>query len=412
MPKRESKPQSSITDELKQRQAKGTIKYGPKNPRAKLAERLGVSEKRQSLWRGPEEDGITFSLLSRFLSCRERFRLLACEGLRPVDTFNHRIEYGQMWHTCEEAYARWLGDKSALTWQYMLGDYVQTLRKRYPVQTEQIVHWWSVCEEQFAIYLDYWRQHRDTTDTAPVLQEYPFDVPYHLPSGRVVRLRGKWDKVEIIGKGRKAGIYLWDHKTKGDIQEQQLRRQLTFDLQTMIYVVALRQAHQIFPTPVTNGATKDWTDLPVLGVRYNVVRRPLSGGKGSIVRHKPTKSNPSGETAGHFYARLGEIIREDPSHFFMRWQVEVSPQDVERFKRECLNPVLCQLCVWWDWVNSKEVVEKGPFHDGGGWGVHSRHPFGVYNPLDEGGSSELDEFLVTGSTVGLERVENLFPELG
>ncbi len=36
---------------------------------------------------------------------------------------------------------------------------------------------------------------------------------------------------------------------------------------------------------------------------------------------------------------------------------------------------------------------------------------GISNVLDEGGSSDLDEYLLTGSEAGLERTNNLFPEL-
>jgi hypothetical protein len=43
--------------------------------------------------------------------------------------------------------------------------------------------------------------------------------------------------------------------------------------------------------------------------------------------------------------------------------------------------------------------------------IHWRHPFGVYDALNEGGSSDLDEYLETGSTVGLEKASTLFPEL-
>ena len=35
----------------------------------------------------------------------------------------------------------------------------------------------------------------------------------------------------------------------------------------------------------------------------------------------------------------------------------------------------------------------------------------VYNVLDEGGSSDLDAYLESGSEAGLQRIENLFPEL-
>ena len=52
------------------------------------------------LWEGPAgtgpNGGITFSLLSRFLVCRERFRVHAVLGLRPADDFNHRLEFGSM----------------------------------------------------------------------------------------------------------------------------------------------------------------------------------------------------------------------------------------------------------------------------------------------------------------------------
>lgn len=34
-----------------------------------------------------------------------------------------------------------------------------------------------------------------------------------------------------------------------------------------------------------------------------------------------------------------------------------------------------------------------------------------YNVLDEGGSSDMDAMLESGSEVGLQRTENLFPEL-
>jgi hypothetical protein len=38
-------------------------------------------------------------------------------------------------------------------------------------------------------------------------------------------------------------------------------------------------------------------------------------------------------------------------------------------------------------------------------------PYGVYSPLLDGGSTDLDEHLLTGSEVGLRRVDKLFKEL-
>lgn len=401
------------------------------NPKAAV---MPTEKRQEPVWKGPEEDGITFSMLSRFLVCRERFRLLVVEGLKPADQFNHRIEYGSMWHTCEEALAKGPDPTNPRRprWPDALLGYCRALCNTYPTSQEQIDHWYNVCKVQFPVYMDYWRKHPDVTGRTPLLQEQVFDIPYSLPSGRTVRLRGKWDAVDLIGSGKDAGIYLQENKTKADIHEESLKRQLTFDLQTMMYLTVMTQDTGIdcfeeVKMRVGNGIMpSDKSRSSIRGVRYNVVRRPLGGGKGSIVRHKPNKSNPAGESKAEFYERLGGIIREDPGYYFMRWKVEVYPADVERFRRECLDPILEQLCDWWSWVRLSSQgdnagIPYGPFSPDDGCvnsvdqsvrsSIHFRHPFGVYNPMNEGGGSDLDEYLNSGSEVGLRRVDNLFSEL-
>ena len=356
---------------------------------------------KESLWKGPEVDGITQSMISGFLECRERFRLKNIVGLQEVDTFNHRIEYGNMWHLCEEHFSKSSenidetdGGIAALT------DYAKTLCKKYPVAQEQTNHWYQVCQMQFPIYVKYWEKHKDTKQRTPLLQEETFKVPYKLPSSRVVLLRGKWDSVDLIGE---AGIYLQENKTKGDIKEEQLKRQLGFDLQTMFYLVALLK-HR-----TAKGSVWDIPKSPakVLGVRYNVVRRPLSGGKGSIKQGKPTKKNPQGESAKDFYSRLGVIISEEPSHFFMRWKVEVTPNDLERFQRKFLN-FLEGVCIWYDWIEYCCRTGTDPFSKPE---LHWQTPYGCWNSLASGYATELDEYLASGSTLGLRYADKLFMEL-
>lgn len=358
---------------------------------------------KNSIWNGPNGEGpnggITFSLLSRFLICRERFRLLVVKGLKPADSFNHHIEYGQMWHILEEYHAEGMpaGGEDALI------EYCQSLCRQYPLQQEQIEHWYNVCRTQFPIYVKYWAKHPDVKSRTSLLQEQIFDVPYRLPSRRGVRLRGKWDSVDLIGKGKRAEIFLQENKTKGNIIEEQLKKQLHFDLQTGIYLTALSVEQQSTNSPACDLPR----DPPIRGVRYNVVRRPLSGGKDSIRKHKPTKSNPTGETDNEFYVRLGSLIEDHPEYYFMRWKVEVTRGDLDRFCRECLDPILENLCDWWEWINSP-TGKNDPFAD---HHVHWRHPFGVWNSLNEGGSSELDEYLASGSTAGLMQTGQLFGEL-
>jgi len=362
----------------------------------------------EPLWKGPEVDGITQSMLSRWLCCRERFRLLVVEGLRPVERFNSRLEFGNMWHVSEEA----LHSKN--NWEDALKTYCVFLAKRYRSDQEQIDKWYNAVLVQFPIYLDFWKKHPDTTKGVSLLQEYAFKVPYVLPSGRIVLLRGKWDTVDLLHDKQIKGIYVQDHKTKGDINQEQLCRQLGFDLQTMIYLVAAHE-HILQNGPLS----KDSDGVPLRGIRYNVIRRPLSGGRGSIKQLEASK-NRKAETKDEYFKRLQKYFIEDPEYWFMRWKVEVSHREVEQFKRQFLNPCLEQLCNWWDWVSYCKAEGFDPFDNSGlvnndVWphsALHFRLPFGIYNPIAEGGSTDLDEYLATGSEVGLERATKLFTELG
>lgn len=369
-----------------------------------------LKEKKSPVWRGPETDGITQSLLGDYLVCKERFRIKTIEGLRPVDQFNHRIEYGNMIHLCEEIYL--LSDPKK-DWRAHLLSYCRELVGKYKTQQEQVEKWYQVCLLQFPIYQEYWRKKNKRDNQVPILQEEKFRVQYELPSGRHVNLRGKWDGVNLIGGKRNSGLYLQENKTKGDIKEDQITRQVSFDLQTMTYLVALREhiANNGFAGTEAEGKK-------IKGIIYNVIRRPLSGGKGSIRPLKATKTKPA-ETLPAYYERLREVIIEDIDTYFMRWMIEITQQDIERFEQQTLAPLLENLCDDYEWWNDClksgfshfDFVEREVRFGHRHINRHYRMPFGVYSNLLEGTTHDLDEYLMTGSTVGLEKTKTLFPEL-
>lgn len=342
---------------------------------------------REPLWKGPCVEGVTQSMLNKFLCCPERFYLNIIEGLGEPDRFNHRLEFGNMWHLCEETI------ENETHWSETLRNYAADLCEKYRSQQEQINLWYDVILRQFPIYVKYWEKHPDVKKKIPLYKEQVFCVPYRLPDGRTVLLRGKWDAVDRLKEKKVSGIYLQENKTKGDINEEDLKKQLTFDLQTMLYIVALETDPGVVITD------------PVAGVRYNVIRRPLSGGKYSIRQRQPSASNPRGESLDEYCDRLGDLIAEDPQYFFMRWRVEVSPDDVTKFKEQFLTPILTRLCDWYEWVttaNNRWSPENR---------IHYRTPFGIYNVITEGGKTPLDYYLETGSEVGLVRNTALFTEL-
>jgi len=358
------------------------------------------------LWQGPEgqglQGGITQSMIARWLSCRVRFAARTIEGWKGNDQFSKALEYGNMWHICEEKLAASPQYKNYVAGDFWLPlqDYCKTLYTKYPTQQDEVDHWYRTCKAQFPCYVAYWAKHPDVEQRTPLMQEQVFDVPYELPSGRVVRLRGKLDSVDLIGKGKSAGIYLMENKTKGAVDQAEIQSQLLFDLQTMTYLVALQNMMEYDG----QGLLQHLLELAastLAGVRYNVIRRPFSGGRGSI------KRNPAKETKDQFYQRLTvDYFRAEPEYWFMRWKSEVSPADVKRFRDECLDPLLEALCWWYErqvWPTAESQYDPPDFH----W----RHPYGVHNYVDEGYGSDVDRYIETGSTVGLVRNDNLFPEL-
>ena len=160
---------------------------------------VGPSSRTAPLWKGPAEDGVTFSLLSRYLACKERFRLQVIEGMATQDEFNPRLEFGNMWHICEEALAseaRHFGEVVGTTlWDDDLRKYCQGLVKRFSKQgqnyQEKIYHWFNICSSLFPRYVAYWNKHPDVVNRRPIMQEEKFKIMYQLPSKRIVYLRGK-----------------------------------------------------------------------------------------------------------------------------------------------------------------------------------------------------------------------------
>lgn len=366
---------------------------------AKIVHGRMPQKRTEPFWKGPSVDGITQSMMNLYLICPRRFYVPTIEGLKPAGGFNKNMEYGTMWHVCEEALAAKKDFKEPLK------EHCKKLLKKFPLSQDEVSKWYEVCKRQFPVYVDYWKKHPDVKKRTPLLQEAVFKIPYHLPSGRVVILRGKFDSVDLID----GGIYLQENKVKGDIDELQLKKQLTFDLQTMTYLVALTEAQHTL-----EGESLFWpeefNDRQIRGVRYNVIRRPLSGGKGSIRPHaeKRTKNTYTpAETSEHYYDRLlNDYIVPEPEYWFMRWKSEVSYSEIKAFKTEFLDPFLEQVSYWYETVAG--ITHEFPFDPKC---LHYRLPYGIYNPIAEGGVTDFDEHIASGSTVGLEKVTTLFPEL-
>ena len=81
------------------------------------------------------------------------------------------------------------------------------------------------------------------------------------------------------------------------------------------------------------------------------------------------------------------------------------------FRDTCLDPLLDHLCWWYDEVTEGPVATACNMENYACPPLNYRTPFGVWSALEEGGSTEYDEYLATGSEAGLRRKETLFEEL-
>lgn len=390
---------------------------------------------RTPLWKGPDVDGITQSLLGRFLECRERFRLKVVDGLAEDEGFSRPLEFGNLWHTAEEAY---LGGHD---WLPPVEKYRRRLEQRYPNDLNEIMKWFKVTKTTFPIYLEYWAKQKDEKDAKPILEEKSFAIPYTLPSGRMVLLRGKWDALRLLPlpqKRGKWGIYIKEHKTKGEIDEDGILKTLAWNMQTMMYQIALRQWctyawSDDAPPKMAPDSSKDGTRLvkalieghKPAGVIYNVVRRPLAD-RYAIKQKKM-------ESIDQFYRRLGDVIKTDSfdskgkpkqkSNYFMRWKVEITDEDIQQFKDHTFHPILESLMDWWEWIkvdpfdpwtqrstllcnDEKQYIKWQHMSP-----PHYQSPWGVHNSLAGGFRGSFFEYLTSGRDYGLIQNTTLFPEL-
>lgn len=382
---------------------------------------------REPVWKGPYEDGLTQSLIAKWINCPHRFWLYAICGAKEETGFNLPIVYGDAFHNALEAYA--MGRNPATKAGERIKDTFHKEALAYPRETDKIGYWSKICYDQFLAYADVWAEEDATFDS--FMEEQSFCEEYTLPDGRKIKQRGKWD-MGIVSKGdRTRTRYLKEHKIKGEIDAYNLTRTLAQNFQVMYYL-----------PPLYAKMDREGSPRPQ-GVLYNVIQRPLAGRKHSIVQKKgrKVKNKKTGvlelkgaETTSMFQSRLAGLYKQHPDDFFYRWKVSISEEEVERFRIETLDPLLTQMCNWWDSIqgdpfdpwnkdSTKTVQGYEPYaHDGNTHPTfleptrvpnphHYRRPFGIFDKMAKGLTGDYQEYLTTGDKSSLRKITTVFPEL-
>lgn len=358
-----------------------------------------MSHPKEPLWKGPYKEGVSFSLLSDFLVCRERFRLHVIEGFREKESFDHKLYYGSFFHACEEA--RHLGKN----WKDALRNIHRKMVTRYPDDHAEINKWIEICKRQYPHYVTHYTKDMGKVKFIP---EKIFMVPYILPSGRVIILRGMIDGIYTKKDGT---VVIQENKTKGYIDWPAIESTIFWNLQAMIYFLMSRE--MIAQNLSLTASSKKRIPYPGLPekrptrILYNVIKRPLSD-------HYSIKKK-KGESVSQFYDRLEGLIAENPNDYFMRKEIPIHKFQLDAFLRKMLHPILESLCDWWDhisqdpfnpWDIPGQPANKRPVS-----GIHYQTPWGMFNSLFGGFRGDYYDYYTTGSERSLEEVGTLFPEL-
>lgn len=315
------------------------------------------------------EKGISYSLLSRFINCRERFRLYAVEGMREEFSALDSMNWGTYFHELIELHSKYPNSTPAGIIRRAKKKVSGLPKKQADAVFHKYVEHYAECNYNY------------------VGQEIEFRVPYVLPNGKKINLVGKTD--EILLQPDKT-LWIQENKTKEKINEFKIECGLIDDLQTMMYSTCVQILMK----------------KPVTGVVYNVVRKPSSKPK----TLPKTKTRPARkETTPEYISRLNEEIDKNPNHYFKRWEIPFPPGHLEAWQKRSFDPLLMQLYRWW------ESVKHDPFSP---WTtpsgepnlLHWRKPFGVYDNMTTGVGDFFD-YLNRGLSVGVSVGNEPFPEL-
>lgn len=303
----------------------------PKPPRAKKGEQQALSVNHSQI--KPKQSkpifdlyrhGLTQGSIATWLNCRCQFTLKYVEGWTAKE-FSSAISFGIAFH---DVLAR--VQTEDITPEHAVDEFEQRTIKQSgkltAKQRDALSLQLGTVEILCRHYLQRWPEKFIWVEREKKFFVYNNEQRGKKVGENLVPLTGRRDGVFRRKEG--GPLYLLETKTKGNIDEEGIQTSLIYDLQTMLYLWSIR--HEFDQEPK--------------GVCYDVVRRPGLKFTGSY-RSKP-------ETLKDYFKRLEEDVanhkaEDGGSYYFYRWEVELSPGDLDHWIETQLNPILADIEDWW-----------------------------------------------------------------
>jgi len=281
----------------------------------------------------PERDGISQSLLGKWLNCRQisRWDLTGWTPKRVSlamtnGTIGHAI-LQRVYDAHRKNKAGTILTKPGFKKTINLVEKIWLAENPRPTRQvlQDLEFALLFAEILLPIYFDYWKE--DFKKLKWVALENEFKIPYQTKDGRKTFIRGKMD-----GVFRRAGLWLFESKFKSMINEVNIIDTLSIDLQVLLYLWALGKGYKLTPS----------------GVLYNVIRRPgLKLGKGTL-------------------PQLGKRIEKDilkrQEFYFFRFEVATDKSDIAKWSIK-FEAMITDFLDWWEgkvghYDNSNSCITK------------------------------------------------------
>lgn len=274
------------------------------------------------MWRGPKIDGITQSMISKFVQCPYRFYLYAILGLRDNTELHPNLIWGDVFHKGLELLIKSKDLNSSVEGmnEYLKSRYPQA-PSTYEVSTRRLLY-----KFRLSTYEGEW-------DT-----EISFAIPIKLPSGREVLMRGKKDAFRTDHP--EYGRILGEHKCKGYVDPAQCRREIKQDRQVNVYcylhniewinydLILIPEAQKSSPARGFNESPQAYMD------------RLFTGPCGSYGNKYPINQN----THNWIHSTTYSLPREEQEAY---WDFTIYPE-------------LERMCRFWDHVNQPGFNHDDP----------------------------------------------------
>lgn len=258
-----------------------------------------------------ETDGVTKSLIEKFLTCRRQAHISYVWGLESRGTttsiligtlvhdslnyLNRRIKSGK-------TPPRFTAKKAAIG-RFLDRQHSEYSQKFPSMHPDEVVYCMNV---SYALAVGYVQKYN------PSLEETEYEFCFtHKKTGMPVR--GKIDGIHVDKNG---DYWIHEIKTKSRIDVTATIGKLSYDLQAMMYCLAIRETKGVMPK----------------GILYSLIKRPA-------LRTR------AGESPESFIARIEEDIQKDPDGYFTVIEGVVDPHEFEAWEKE-FDQILSDIAVW------------------------------------------------------------------